>query len=242
MEFKVASFYRAIKKNANNFTDELYRYCYECNVHCIKIFKTANTKTKGVQLNDGTMDSATSFIINNDGKSLVELRFIIINEVAKKIFYTCSQSDLLNIWQKYFFTYNDLPEFDVDVEKLKSISEIQLTVKNQNQIDWIDGNSTVSSLKELETDNQPDAIIINMNFIQPTLFKRKTIHDIVKQYEKPNTALRLKGYDENGNNVVVARNAQLSVTLDIHFENAAELNDITLSEFIRKSKEKINEL
>lgn len=86
MEFKVASFYRAIKKNANNFTDELYRYCYECNVHCIKIFKTANTKTKGVQLNDGTMDSATSFIINNDGKSLVELRFIIINEVAKKSF------------------------------------------------------------------------------------------------------------------------------------------------------------
>lgn len=143
---------------------------------------------------------------------------------------------------KIFFTYNDLPEFDVDIEKLKSISDIQLTVKNQNQIDWIDENSTVSSLKELETDNQPDAIIINMSFTQPTIFKRKTIHDIVKQYEKPNTALRLKGYDENGNNVVVARNAQLSVILDIHFENAAELNDIPLSEFIRKSKEKINEL
>jgi hypothetical protein len=242
MEFKVASFNRDIQRNTNCFDRELYECCHEDNFYCIKIFKTVNTKTKGVQLNNGTMDSATSFIINNHGKSLVELRFIIINETAKKIFYTCSQSDLIDFWTQYFITHHDLPEFDVDVEKLKSISEIQLIVKNKNNLDWIDENSTVSTLKGLETDNQPDAIVVNMSYTKPTIFTKKTVSDVIKQFEKPDTTLRLKGYDENGNNVVVAKNAQLAVKLDIRFNNAAELNAIPLSEFIRKSKEKINEL
>ena len=242
MEFKVANFSQNVTKNKVDFDLDTYEYL-EYNGHfCIKYFKTANTKTKAVQSNDGSMDSADSFITKHDGRRLVELRFIIIDTLMKKIFYTCSQSDLTHIWTSYFSHPTHQLDFDIDVECLNSISKIQLIVKKQEYPDWIDSESTVSSLRELETDNQPDSITIDMEYKHKTFFKHSSVSEIIKKYQKPNTLLRIKGFDEQGNIIKISDTAQQSILIDIVFENAEELDKIPLSEFIDKIREKINEL
>lgn len=242
MEFKVASFFRPIEYNGNDFDDSLYNFL-ECDeFFCIKIFKEVTTKTKGVHKRDGSLDSADTFIHAHDGNGLVELRYIFIDTLAKRIFYTTGSKDLNSILRNYF-SYNGDIQYDVDIARLDSISKISLEVHKNNQLDWANPEAIPSSLKELELDSQPDRTIVHMEYVTPThVLKGKSFCDVVKKYRLPNTKLTIRGFDERGNALLVTDKVQLLVEIDIIFNNAEELNMIPLADFCSKLRNKRNGL
>lgn len=245
MEFKVASFNNEILKNEVDFDSTNFQFQEIDKCFCIKIYKKSNTKTKGVQKTDGTLDAATDFIIKNDGKSLVELRFIFIDNKIRKIFYNSSTYDLQSILKNYFNETSENILFDIDIEKLYSISKIKLETNDLKQVDWINPEANTSGLESIYTDSQPDKVTINLEYQTPArliLFKGDTVQHIIKKYRKPGVFLKMRGFDAKGNILSVTDKVQLLIELDIFFENAHDLNNISLQLFKDKIRQKAHDL
>ena len=242
MEFKVASFFQSIDYNKNIFDDNFYTFEEIDEFFCIKIFKEAKTKTKGVHKRDGSLDSTDNFIHSHDGKGLVELRYVFIDRLMKRIFYTIGSKDLNNILRDYFSYIEDV-QYNVDINRLESISKISLEVHKNNQMDWVNPESITSSLQDLELDSKPDKTTVHMEYTTPAhLLKGKTFQEVVNKYQLPNTKLTMRGFDERGNALLITDKVQLLMDIDIIFNDAEELNMIPLADFCSKLRNKRNEL
>lgn len=241
MDFKVAKFYQSIeyknKKQNPPYLLEEYNDFY-----CLKFFKETKTKTKGVQKTDGSLDSTDNFIISHNGKSLVELRYIFIDKLKKRIFYTTSNSELNKILRDYFSYTNNI-EYEVDIDKLESITKISLEIHRNHQIDWINPNATISSLEELEFDCEPDKTTVHMEYATPTrLLKGKSFQEIINKYQANNAKLTMRGFDKEGNILLVTEKVQLLVEINIEFKDAVELDSIPLSVFCSQLRNKTNDI
>ncbi|SSY80532.1 hypothetical protein [Alysiella crassa] len=242
MDFKVASFFQPIQRNENEFDKSLYLFDEIDDFFCLKILKETKTKTKGVQKTDNSLDSADNFILSHEGKRLVELRYVFIDKSTRRIFYTISGSDLDKILRQYF-SYTDIIQYDVDIEKLDSITKINLEVHKNWHHDWVNPNAVPSTLQNLQFDKEPDKTIVQMEYATPTrLLKGRNFQQVIDEYKIPNTKLTMRGFDEQGNTILVTDKVQLLVEIDIVFNDAADLDRIPLSDFCYKLRNKANEL
>lgn len=227
MEFKVAfiSEKNIVKKEESNIKS-YGKYFW------IRNEKENNLMSKGVKANN-TMEDATKFIKNNKGDGVFEYQYIIIDSDTKTVYYRkYGKNDLIKALLRNFKITKENIYFEVDIDKLKSISELKIETFNREQLSLVDPNYNGDQISRDFADDIPISNIHIYKYNEDTFFKKNAIKSFNKLKQDKNTKVTIKGTDENGNSITASEKIVSTIALNIEYKDIVEEGNIEIRTII----------
>ncbi len=222
------------KKDHENIIDYEFKEDY----HCFKILNNHSIDEKGIEKEDHEFINSIDFFENNAAKRLVSLAFLFINAKNGNVFsFNYANQKLERFLLKHFM----LTQIDtkVDPEKLKTITKIEVKLRNDPQLNFLYENippEGIDLIKALEMqDKSIETFTARYEFKKDgAIFSKKGLKNVIGKYEN----LIIEGMDDHDNIIKIKDGVQLEINIDIKLETFEDAKAILFSTILDKIKEK----
>jgi len=218
-------------------SEDLLAYDFVDSFHCFKFKKPRRMTHSGVEKSNDEIVDTNEFLVDNDGRQIISLSFVFINTSNGYIYcHNYSSKQFKDMLFKYFMT-SDFSA-GVDIEKLETISNIELTFAGDPRLNQYKDLLTADAISINDALGMNDVAIekakVKLFMKEPSVFCRDKLRNLRANYEN----ITIKGYDSNENMIRIAQEVQLIVDVDLAYASIEDLNEKPFSEMVSKIEEK----
>lgn len=228
------------EKLSINFEEhkEIQEYDYIDDFHCFKITNDHSITDKGIEKEDHEFVNGTVFFEDNNAKRMVSLGFLFINTNNGNVYAYNFAKKKIKQFLLRFFVLRDI-DTKVDINKLQSITKIEVVLRNDPQLSLLYDNippDNINLISELGLqDRAVEKFTAKYEFKKSGIsFAKKNLSKVISRYEN----LSIEGMDSNKNIIKIRDGVQLEIKIEVLFSTFEELNAILFSTIIDKIIEK----